>query len=316
MKKHHSLSISIFLFFTVLFCVVVSSCQTSSLMPYRDRGWVLIWSDEFDGDSLDTTKWNIETGTGIQYGEYIDGWGNREAQYYRAENVTVRDGMLVLEARKENFGGRQYTSARVSTGAIKQGSLEGGNTFPLKYELRQPVRIEVRARTPRGVGFWPAIWLIGAEVNEYGPYTALGWPRCGEIDIMEVRGGQENILLSTIHYGEEFGVAKWSRGDQLELPFSLADDWNVFGVAWDHKVMHFLLNGEVWHTIIFEEHERPRANLQAFYNEEGFVINMNLAVGGNFLNRALPADSAFAAGSSAEDRSLMIDWVRVYGRQR
>ena len=299
----------------VLFCSFASSCPpaTGVLDPYSDKGWKLVWSDEFEGDSLDMSKWNIETGTGIQYGQYIDGWGNDEAQYYRAENVRVEDGVLYLEAKKENVGGRKYTSGKISTGAIKQGPLESGTVYPLKYEA-QKGKVEVRARSSRGAGFWPAIWMIGADSNEFGPYPVQGWPRCGEIDIMEVKGGMEYRQHGTIHYGESFPEAYWYRGDFKDLKENLADDWHLYGVAWDKKVLHFLLDDKVWQTIYFEDLEKPRANLKAFTGDIGFAINLNLAVGGRFISNKLPDDSVFDPDSSFEDRCLMVDYVRVYRR--
>ena len=304
--------------FIILICSFTLSCPQApkERFPFSDEGWELLWSDEFEGDSLDKSKWNVETGTGSQYvvnGVIIYGWGNDEQQYYREENITVRDGKLILEAKKEYFGGMNYTSAKVSTGAIKQGPMEGGNTFPIKYEVKMG-KVEIRAKSSRGEGFWPALWMIGADSNEFGPYPVQGWPRCGEMDIMEIKGGMENRYYSTIHYGELFPAAYWSYGNYINLTHNLADDFNVYAIVWDENTMRFLLNGKLWQTIYFSDLERPRANLKAFTGDIGFAINMNLSVGGNFINKRLPCDSVFLQESPVEDRCLIIDYVRVYGR--
>ena len=125
-------------------------------------GYSLYWSDEFTGDSLDSNHWNYELGTGN------NGWGNNELQYYRQENTSVSEGLLVIEANEQQFGGRQYTSSRLTT--------EDKMSFTYG-------RVDIRAALPKGQGIWPALWSLGAN------FSTVGWPQSGEIDIMEMIGG-------------------------------------------------------------------------------------------------------------------------------
>jgi len=146
--------------------------------PMSYPGYNLVWNDEFEGTSL-SSDWTFELGTGN------NGWGNSELQYYREENAEVRDGMLVITAKEENFGGRNYTSSRIIT--------QGAQSF-------QYGRIDIRAAVPYGQGIWPALWMLGDNFN------TVGWPRCGEIDIMEMVGGSpradggDNKVFGTIHW--------------------------------------------------------------------------------------------------------------------
>ena len=129
--------------------------------PLSYPGVDLVWNDEFDGTSLNTNDWNYETGA--------SGWGNQESQYYRSgtNNATVENGVLIIAAKDESFGGAPFTSARITT--------QGKQSF--KYG-----RIDIRARLPYGQGLWPALWMLGDNIG------TVGWPSCGEIDIMELIG--------------------------------------------------------------------------------------------------------------------------------
>ncbi|HCQ15079.1 MAG TPA: glycoside hydrolase, partial [Cryomorphaceae bacterium] len=152
--------------------------KTGYTTPLSYNGYNLVWQDDFNGNSLSTTDWNYEIGTGS------NGWGNNELQYYRKENTEVKDGYLIITAKKENFGGREYTSSRLTT--------QGKQSF--KYG-----RIDIRAALPYGQGIWPALWMLGSS------HSSVGWPRCGEIDIMEmvggnVPGGGESRVHGTVHW--------------------------------------------------------------------------------------------------------------------
>ena len=129
-----------------------------------DSGYTLRWSDEFDGAALDMKKWTIETGA--------DGWGNHELQdYTNGENIAIESGKLVIEARKEPSNGATYTSSRIMT----------HGKFAQRYG-----RIEARIKLPYGQGMWPAFWMLGENID------TVGYPTCGEIDIMEMAGGISN----------------------------------------------------------------------------------------------------------------------------
>ncbi|MCL2138344.1 MAG: glycoside hydrolase family 16 protein [Treponema sp.] len=312
-------------FFIILAALIVPllACSgTPSGGSAFSEGGALVWSDEFEGDSLDLSKWNTDTGTGKQYG--LDGWGNEESQFYKAENAIVKDGVLYLEVRKDNdeenlVDGRftfPYTSAKVTTGGIMN---HDGTVHPPKFTVKPGMRIEARLKTPRGIGFWPAFWLIGATTNEYGGegVKKLGWPRCGEIDILEMRGGIENRLNSAIHFGPYWPENR-SEGNYLDLgDGNMADEWHVYGVTWDANALHFLFDGEAWHTIDLKQLNKDSKEFyikEAYGAATGFIININLAVGGHYISKRLPADEVFEEDAPYEDRCFMIDWVRVYQR--
>jgi len=156
--------------------------------------------------------------------------------------------------------------------------------------------------------------MIGATSNDLNGYKALGWPRAGEIDILEIRGGAETRLNSTIHFGPQWPENR-AEGDYKELDKSMADEWHVIGVTWDANVMRFLLDGNAWYTIdLIQLHaDNPKHFIkEAYSSTKGFVININLAVGGQYIGNKLPDDSIFEASAPVENRQFMIDWVRVY----
>src|SRR5579875_645280 len=148
--------------------------------PTSYPGYNLVWSDEFNGNSLDTSVWSYETGN--------SGWGNNELEYYTSgtNNLSLQDGKLVIHALKQNYGTASYTSARIKT----QGKKE------FKYG-----RIDIRAILPKGRGIWPALWMLGSNIN------SVGWPACGETDIMELLGQNPQQVIGSLH---------WKKGDGSE----------------------------------------------------------------------------------------------------
>ncbi len=143
--------------------------------PNTYPGMTLVWSDEFDGSTLNEANWSHETGNGQ------NGWGNNELQFYRPQNTRIQDGHLVITAKKEAFGGREYTSSRIITKGKQQ----------FRYG-----RVDIRASLPKGQGIWPALWMLGSN------FDTVSWPACGEIDIMEMVGGngRENTVHGTVHW--------------------------------------------------------------------------------------------------------------------
>jgi len=316
---------------------------------WEDRAddWRLVWHDEFEGDSPDPARWTPDTGTGWQYG--LHGWGNNERQYYSRGNVMVRDGYLILEARNDGRGGLPFTSAKLTTGGNMSSVSYGSVYTPERFAITQGF-IEARIRMPRGEGFWPAFWTLGTTVNRFGhggeaAYT--NWPRSGEIDIMEVRGGEEHLrFMATIHHGMGYPAARWFPGasmwfDGREQPISagqghldagrvipgapvalpegvdLANGFHVYGVRWDENYIDFYFNGVNWMSISLRNLQGgDDANAAAFTSPAGQLINLNLAVGGNFIGGTTPDASLFAPGSPWETRSLTVDWVRVHERAR
>lgn len=210
----------------------------------------LAWSDEFNGDALDTETWNYEIGNGT------DGWGNGEVQYYTEDNVSVQDGNLVITARREAESGFDFTSARITT----------QDNYEFTYG-----RIEARAKMPAGGGTWPAIWMLGANFDE------VGWPETGEIDIMEWVGNEPNRTSSALHLpGNSGGNAVV--GDAIIN--NATSEFHIYTAEWTEDSITFLLDGEVYFTFD-NDASKP-------FNKDFFLI-LNVAMGGG-LGGAIDAD--------------------------
>jgi len=210
----------------------------------------LLWSDEFDGEALDTTIWNYETGNGT------DGWGNGEVQYYTQDNVAVTGGSLVITAKRETQNGFDFTSGRITT----------MDNFEVTYG-----RVEARAKMPVGGGTWPAIWMLGAN------FDVVGWPATGEIDIMEFVGNKPNEVSSALHFpGNSGGNAIFEA-----IPIdNAASQWHTYAVEWTASEITFLVDNQVNFTFTNE------ASLP--FNKDFFLI-MNVAMGGG-LGGNIPAE--------------------------
>jgi beta-glucanase (GH16 family) len=258
----------------------------------------------------------------------------RNMVFYRPENVIVRDGILYIEARKDNpeVDNRRdefpYTSGKITTGGIMN---HDGTVWPQKFAVKPGDRIEARMKSMRGEGFWPAFWLIGATSNEYGGHKVLGWPRCGEIDILEFRGGEEHRLVQTLHYGYDWREGQgwystfmnwvWAPSNEYRLTgntsYNWAENWHIYGAVWDETQIQFYVDHPVSGEIIITQ-TIPWNNLASISvpytdifhaNPAGFSIILNLALGGNMGN-GRPPDSAFTDGTGRH--TMQVDWVRVY----
>ena len=273
--------------------------------PVEGKG-KLVWRDEFDGDSLDLSKWNYDYGNGSQYGQA--GWGNNEKVWYMARNVSVKDGALVIEALYEpSVGGtaHPYTAGKISTKGTKNHN--STVTYPRRQFLGVSTGcVEARIKAPRGAGFWPAFWMLGANVDSLSGYEPVGWPRAGEIDIFEMRGDRMRNG-QTLHYQADSGHRY--RGYGYEVP-DMADTFHVYGVVWDSTQARFYCDGELKNTVNYSQLDAG-AVTTAFHDEVPWVIIINLAVSGNYTGGLVPDDSVFSTGP-AEDRRLTVDWVRVY----
>ncbi|MGD8781345.1 MAG: family 16 glycosylhydrolase [Ignavibacteria bacterium] len=239
------------------------------------QDYQLVWSDEFDGDALDETKWEYQTGNGPP-----SGWGNNEWEYYRAENAVVEDGYLTIIAKEESYSGFNYTSARIRT--INKGDWKYG-------------KIEVRAKMPEGQGIWPAIWMLPTD-NVYG-----GWAASGEIDIMEYLGHQTGTIYGTLHYGGAW-PNNTSSGTSYTLPSGgFNEDFHVFTLTWEEGKFQWLVDGELyqtqtsWHT---SGYSFPAPFDQRFH------LLLNMAVGGNW--------PGYPDTTTQFPQEFVIDYVRVY----
>ncbi len=235
-------------------------------------GWTLDWSDEFDGAALDSSKWVAETGG--------HGWGNKELQHYtgRHDNVRVADGMLVIEARKERFEKSDYTSARIKTAGL----------FERTYG-----RFEARMKLPKGQGIWPAFWMLGANIG------TVGWPRSGEIDIMEHIGKEPSRVYGTLHgpgYSGEHGVSK----DSPLAAGSYSEDFHLYAVEWERGEIRWYRDGNLYHTA------RPELVKGDWVFDHPHFILLNLAVGGLW--------PGYPDAKTALPQQLLVDYVRVYRR--
>ena len=241
----------------------------------------LVWSDEFnapDGSAPDPHKWTFDLGG--------KGWGNQELETYtdRPQNVYIQDGMLVIQARKETFTGkdgvaREYTSARLKT----QGLFS--QTFG---------RIEARIKIPYGQGLWPAFWMLGDDAGK------TGWPRCGEIDIMENIGREPSIVHGTIHGPDYSGARGISAAYTLPGGGRFADDFHIYAVDWQPHKIQFFVDGDLYTTVL--PTSLPPGARWVF--DHPFFIILNVAVGGSWPGNP-DATTTFP-------QSMQVDYVRVY----
>jgi beta-glucanase (GH16 family) len=234
----------------------------------------LVWSDEFNYTGLpDNTKWSYDTGH--------HGWGNNELQHYtavRPQNARVENGTLVIEAIKEQYQGAAYTSAR----------LVSKNKGDWKYG-----RIEVKAKLPKGKGLWPAIWMLPTQWK-YG-----GWPKSGEIDIMENVGYLPDSIYGTVHtaaFNHGIGTQKGSG----VLRKDASDVFHLYAIEWNADKIKFFVDEELYH-----EFENYKTGSDAWPFDQEFHLLLNVAVGGNWGGK-------FGIDESIFPQRLEIDYVRVY----
>ena len=233
----------------------------------------LVWSDEFNGTAISTANWGFDLGGG--------GWGNNELENYtnRSVNARVENGNLVIEARRENFGGNAYTSARMKT----QGKQSFGiNTW-----------VEARINAPEGQGIWPAFWMLGNSI------TTVGWPSCGEIDIMEIQGQNPLRNFGTIHWADQNGQHV-SFGGIFNSSTSLTAGFHTFAISRTATSIK-------WYV---DRVQYAEANISGGINSTSefqapFFILLNVAVGGNFVGNP--------DGSTVFPQQMQVDWVRVWG---
>ena len=250
------------------------SCREDSVQKLPERNWELTWSDEFNGNantSPDNTKWTYDIGNG--------GWGNAELEYYtnRADNVsTDGNGNLVITAKNESYGGSSYTSGRIKTQGL----------FSQAYG-----RFEARIKTPYGPGIWPAFWLLGEDVN------SVGWPQCGEIDIMELRGQKPNIINGTVH------GPGYSGGSAITKTYGLQNarfdtDYHIFAVEWSPEKLDFFVDDYLYQRIT------PSSVTGNWVFNHPFHIILNVAVGGNYVG--------YPITTTPFPQKMYVDYVRVY----
>ncbi len=240
--------------------------------PENYAGYNLAWADEFNGNSLDLSSWTYEVGRG----EW--GWGNNELQYYHEgeKNAIVKDGKLTITAKEESAGDANYTSARLVT--------KGKRAF-------QFGRIDIRARLPKGQGLWPALWMLGSNIDQ------VSWPACGEIDIMELVGHKPNEVLGTAHWGNSVPSTFNSKKYRLAAG-DFSDSFFVYSLIWEENKMEWYVNDIKYQTIT----PSNTGSIYPFNNPFFFIFN--IAVGGN-----LPGSPD---ASTRFPQTMEVDYIRVF----
>ena len=249
------------------------------------EGYALIWSDEFNGKNgsqPDPSKWTHDIGG--------SGWGNHELEYYtnRRENARIEDGTLVITAREEPYNGPDgaefdYTSARLKTQGL----------FSQAYG-----RFEARIKLPAGQGLWPAFWMLGDN------FGSAGWPKCGEIDIMENVGKEPGINHGSLH-GPSSTNATSDLTATITLPAgqALSNDFHVYAIEWEPEAIRFYLDANLYAT--FSASQWPSGGTWIF--DHRFFLILNVAVGGDWPGS--PDDT------TEFPQTMRVDYVRVYKRK-
>lgn len=261
-----------------------SSSQTPSGLTEAEllkQGYKLKWKDDFNGDSLNKADWNVET--------HEPGWVNSEWQAYvdSADNIQVKDGKLLLKPVKtvDKDGNASYTSGRINT--------QGRHDFKYGY-------FECRAKVPTGKGYLPAFWMMPTDENLYGQ-----WPKCGEIDIMEVMGQETNKAYGTIHYGEPHAQSQGTYS--VSAADNFADNYHTYAVDWEPGKITWYIDGIKYHeeSDWFSAKENQGTVAYPAPFDQPFYMILNLAVGGSWVG--YPDDT-----TTYDDQEYAIDYVKVY----
>ena len=283
--KRTNESLKSFLFINAIFLLLSASCASSkegdneNLVPAEQGQSIteadkvgLVWSEEFEGNNLDNSTWTYDLGDGSAFG--IPGWGNQEVQTYTAssKNLKIANGFLTITAIKENLDGKSYTSARIKS----------QNKFSFKHG-----QLKVRAKFPQSKGTWPAIWLMGANLD------AVGWPNCGEIDLVEQNGQEKNKVLGTVHWKNTADNTNAKFSDEITAA-NVSADFKEYRLIWNENTIKMYVESVKYFDINLNE-SLP-------FNQEFFLL-LNVAMGGS-LGGDIPA--------SFNQDSMVIDYIRLY----
>lgn len=256
--------------------------QTGGTVPSVTQ-WNIIWNDEFaqaDGSYPDPAKWGFDVGNGS------GGWGNNQLEYDTTNNATIQSGQLVIEARQESFGGKNYTSTRMLT--------KGKSSWTYG-------RMEARIKIPRGQGIWPAFWMLGVNID-----SGVSWPTCGEIDIMENIGktSDQGTVHGTIHGPQNGGDYNGGAGVggtyTLSGGTALADDFHIYAIEWTPNQIKWFMDDHQYFTATSSG--LPGGATWVFTQPQFLLLN--LAVGGNW-----PGNPD---GTTVFPQQMLVDYVRVY----
>ncbi|MDR3460231.1 MAG: family 16 glycosylhydrolase [Verrucomicrobiae bacterium] len=266
--------------FSLLAAAILFGCLVNA------RGsWQMTWSDEFDGNTLNSNNWTFDIGNGS------GGWGNNELEYYtsRPQNVYVTNGLLHIVANKESYGGQSYTSAKLKTTGL----------FSKKYG-----RFEFKAKLPQGQGYWPALWMMPQD-EVYG-----GWAASGEIDVMENKGNNPTNVLGTIHYGGMYPNNTHSSGPSFNFPAGdSVTNFHVYALEWTNNAIRWYVDNQLYETQTswWSSSNPTNTSIRNPYPapfDQAFYLIMNLAVGGNF--------GGNPDGTTVFPQEMQVDYVRVF----
>ena len=241
--------------------------------PESYPGKTLVWRDEFNAPELNVSNWGFDIGDGCPN----CGWGNNELQYYTAgENLTFSQGKMIIEGRREQIQGKNYTSTRL----LSLGKRE------FKFG-----RVDIRAKLPKGQGIWPAFWMLGSN------FKSVGWPACGEIDIMEFLGHEEKRVHATIHY--KLGNNARNSTSSLLNDTPLPDEYHVYSLDWQQDKIRMLIDDK----LINEFNPVGIAGADHPFNAPFFFI-INMAIGGNW--------PGSPNATTYFPQWLYVDYIRVF----
>ena len=253
--------------------------QTGGTAPPATQ-WNIVWSDEFNGNSINTNVWTFEAGNGCPN---LCGWGNNELEYYtsRTNNVYESGGLLHIVAQQESTNGFSFTSARMKTEGLYNTPVYG--------------RIEWRARMPAGVGMWPGLWMLGSD------FSTVGWPGCGEIDVAETKGTELTSVHGSLHSGsDETATYTLANGDSIT-------NFHNYMIDWEPGSISFCVDSNVYEIVTnWTDSQGP---YPIPFNAP-FYLLMNLAIGGNFFNPNAPSVAQVEAGT-VFPAEIQVDYLRV-----
>ncbi len=245
--------------------------------------WNIVWSDEFNGTSINTNNWTFDIGNGFYFdNQYIYGWGNNELEYYTdsTNNAYVSDGLLHIVQLQQSTNGFSFTSARLKTEGL----------YTTTYG-----RIQWRAALPSGTGIWPGLWLLGAD------FDSVGWPACGEIDVVENNGATPIWAQGSIHSGTNGDVPKTTI---YNLPSGeVTTNFHIYELDWSATSISWLVDGVTYET----------RKVGAPFNAP-FYILMNVAVGGNYVGQPSTSSTSISniEAGTVFPQAMLVDYVRVY----
>ena len=251
----------------------VPSSNDGFTSPDSYAGYKLAWADEFNGAKIDPANWSYDIGG--------SGWGNQESQYYTdGKNSSLQNGKLVIEARQEDFQGKKYTSSRMIT--------KGKREFMFG-------RVDIRAKVPKGQGIWPALWMLGSNIDK------IGWPACDEIDIMELLGHEPKTSYGTIHWGKQGDTKSQNTQGVIKLTTakSFADEFHIFSLDWEKDKLSILVDDKV----IFTTTAAKLGASNYIYNNPNFFI-FNIAVGGLW--------PGYPDATTVFPQRMEVDYIRVF----